>query len=425
MDDDLFSTLHIPWLVLALLILVMLSAFFSGSETSLMSLNIYRLKHLAKTNNRAKLIVKLLLRPDRLLGVLLIGNNFVNISASAIATIIGMRLLGDVGVLISTVTLTIVLLIFGEILPKTLGALKSKTMSLIIVWPVQYLLWLLYPFVWFVNALSNSVLWCFGVNTHRRHEALSLEELRTVVTEASGLISERHKDMLASILDLDKLTVNSVMTPRTEIVGIDLAESTEVIMQRLTSSQHTLLPVYREELENVIGIIHMRDVPKVIAAGSGNLPSLDLTDICVKPYFVPEGTSLHKQLINFQHNKKRIALVVDEYGDILGLITLADILEEIVGEFTTDVITENQTIIPQPEGSFLVDGSINIRALNRTMGWELPTGEAKTLSGLITEYLEAIPEAKTGLMIAGYPIEVVKVEDNMVKFAKIYMRVAH
>ncbi len=407
-------------LFIALFTLLLFSAFFSGSEAGMMSLNRYRLKYLSKTSKHARRAIKLLARPDRLLGVILIGNNFVNIAASAISTLIGVKLFGDIGILVSTIMLTICVLIFAEILPKTLGIIKPEQIALPATILLQLLLWLLFPFVWLVNSFSNKLLYFFGIKKHNFHDTLSIDELRTIVSEKNSLISIRHKRMVSSILELEQMTVDDIMIPRAEVKGIDLEDEFESIINRLALSKHTLLPIYRGELETVEGIIHMRDISKYLADDSFSIEKL--SEFSKKPYFVPEGTSLHRQLINFQHNKTRLGLVVDEYGGILGLITLEDILEEIVGELTTDISVISREIHPQADGSFIIDGSINLRALNRMMNWELPTIGAKTLSGLIIDYLEAIPEPSTCVLIARYPIIIIHIQDNMVKTVKVRHR---
>ena len=418
MPENFISNTPLSWLYTILLILILLSAFFSSSETSMMSLNRYRLKHLAKTNKQAKLAQKLLSRPDRLLSIILIGNTFANIAASSIATIIGANLYGEIGVILVTIALTIVVLIFSEILPKTLGALKPEHVALPSSIPLQFLLWLLFPFVWLANAIPSAILKSFGIKMHKGHDSLSLEELRIAVSETSSLIPSHYQDMLSSILDLERMTVDDIMIPRTEVIGIDLTDEPTNIITQLSHAQHTLLPVFRQELENVEGVLHMRDLSCHLAKDNFNLQSIQA--LMHKPYFIPEGTSLYQQLINFQRNKTSMGLVVDEYGSILGLVALEDILEEIVGEFTTDITNINCEIYPQEDGSFIIDGSIHIRALNRTMNWELPTNTAKTLSGLIIEYLETIPEAETCLLINRRPIEVLQVQDNMIKTAKVF-----
>ena len=409
-------SLHVA--IVVLVTLLILSAFFSSSETSMMSLNRYRLKHLAKTKKRAALAAKLLSRPDRLLGTILIGNTVATIFASSVATVIGGIAFGEYGVLIATVILSVVLLIFSEVLPKTLGALKPESIALPSTIPLQFFMWLLFPFVWLVNGVSNAILKCFGVKIHKGHEALSLEELRIAISEANSLIPERYQNMLSSILDLEKITVNDIMIPRPEVIGIDLADDPANIIDQLSHTQHTLLPVFKYDLENVEGIIHMRDISRLLTKNKFAIE--DLHPLLHKPYFIPEGTTLYKQLKNFQHNKTRIGLVVDEYGSVLGLVALEDILEEIIGEFTTDINAIGAEIYPQPDGSFLIDGGINIRVLNRNMNWQLPTDKAKTLSGIIIEQLETIPEPATCVKLNQHPIEIIQMQDNMVKTAKVF-----
>jgi Mg2+/Co2+ transporter CorB len=403
----------------ALIFLIFLSAFFSGSETGLMSLNRYRLKHLAKTKHRgAKRANEMLNRPDRLIGLILLGNNFVNILASSIATILALRLVGESGIAPAAGLLTFVILIFGEVAPKTLAILYPERIAFPATLILKPLLNILYPLVWLVNVIANALLRLLGVKMDQaKSQEMSSEELRSVVNEASALIPRRHQTMLTNILDLEKVTVEDIMVPRTDVIGIDLDDEWDDIVKQLINSQHTRLPVYRSDINNIVGLLHVRNTLGILTKQDSTKD--DLTPWIREPYFVPEGTQLHTQLLHFQHQKRRIGLVVDEYGDILGLVTLEDILEEIVGEFTTDPSTRIKDVHPQPDGTYLVDGSATIRDLNRVMRWELPTEGPKTLSGLITEYLEAIPEPGTSLKLAGYPIEIVQTKDNMVKTALI------
>ena len=407
-------------LIVALVVMVLLSAFFSASETAMMSLNRYRLRHLVKNKHRgASLTQNLLTRPDRLIGLILLGNNFVNIAASSLTTIIFYRLMGETGIALGAGLLTLVILIFGEVTPKTLAIMHPERIAFPVAYVLTLLLRLMYPIVWLTNGIANSLLSLFGVTpqeTAMQH--LSSDELRTVVNEAGALIPRRHQRMLLSILDLQNVTVEDIMIPRNEIVGIDLDSDIDEIMRLLTTSQHTRLPVYRENIDHVLGIIHIRNALHLIA--NKNLTKESLQEIGREVYFVPEGTSLHTQLLNFQHQKRRIALVVDEYGDILGLVTLEDILEEIVGEFTTDSSATMRDIHLQEDGSFLVDGSLTVRELNRLTDLGLPTDGPKTLNGLIIEHMEFIPEPGTSLLIAGYPVEIVQTSVNAVKTAKIY-----
>lgn len=416
--------LSVTNLSIILVFLIFLSGFFSGSETGMMSLNRYRLRHLARKKHRsAKKVSQLLERPDRLLGVILIGNTFANIFASAIATIIAVRLVGEGGIALAMVILTFIVLIFSEVAPKTVAAVHPQAVSFIVVWPLSFLLKILYPFVWFVNTIVNGLLLIFRVKVGKaKLEHLTGEELRTVVHEAGSKLPSKHKEMLLGILDLEKVTVDHIMIPRNEVVGIDLEDEWSDVVDMIQSSRHTRLPVCRESLDDVVGFIHLRSVLSLLADEELNKETLE--NATEDAYFVPEGTPLTTQLLNFQQEKQRSALVVDEYGDIQGLITLEDILEEIVGEFTTDLETTAQDIYPQPDGSFLIDGTATIRDINKALEWKLPEEGPKTLSGLITEYLEYIPNPGTCMLIAGYPIEVIHIKDNMVKTAKVLKKLA-
>jgi Mg2+/Co2+ transporter CorB len=397
-----------------------LSAFFSGSETAMMSLNRYRLRHLVKNKHRGAILTHTLLkRPDRLIGLILLGNNFVNIAASSLTTIIFYRFMGETGIAIGAGLLTLVILIFGEVTPKTLAIMHPERIAFPVAYILTLLLRLMYPIVWLTNGISNSLLKMFGVTPQETAmQQLSRDELRTVVNEAGALIPRRHQRMLLSILDLENVTVEDIVIPRSEIVGIDLDNDIDEILRLLTTSQHTRLPIYRENIDHVLGIIHVRNALHLVA--QKNLTKQSLQEIAREAYFVPEGTSLHTQLLNFQRQKRRIALVVDEYGDILGLVTLEDILEEIVGEFTTDSSATMRGIHPQEDGSFLVDSGLTVRELNRLTDWGFPTDGPKTLNGLIIEHMEFIPEPGTSLLIAGYPVEVVQTSVNAVKTVKVY-----
>lgn len=409
------------WVLFTVLgLLVLASAFFSGSETGLISLNRYRLRHLVGAKNAGAIRAsELLKRPDRLIGLILLGNNFVNILASSIATIIAIRLLGGDGIMLATLLLTVVILIFAEITPKTLAALHPEKLAFPATLILKPLLRLLYPLVWLLNTIPNALLRMMGLSQEDVDvHGISSEELRSVVNEAGAMIPRRHQKMLLNILDLEKVTVEDIMVPRNEIVGIDLDDSEDDIIKQINTSQHTRLPVFRGDISNVVGFVHLRNVLSL--RGREGLDLERLQSVVRETYFIPEGTPLNTQLLNFQKQRRRIGLVVDEYGDIQGLVTLDDILEEIVGEFTTDpVATSSKEIHPQEDGSFLVDGSANIRELNRIMQWELPTNGPKTLNGMITEYLETIPEAGTSLRLNGYPIEVVQTSSSSVKTVRI------
>lgn len=406
-------------LFLALAFLILLSAFFSGSETGLVSLNRYRLRHLTKTKHRgAARAQRLLKRPDRLIGLILLGNNFVNILASSIATIIALRHFGEAGIAIAAGLLTLVILIFAEVAPKTLAVLHPERFAFPATWVLEPLLKILYPIVWLVNIIANGLLRIVGVSTDAtKHQPLTSDELRTVVNEAGAMIPRRHQLMLTNILDLEKVTVDDIMVPRNEIVGVDLDEDWGDLVNQLINTQHTRLPVYRTDINNISGLLHVRNTLPVLSQQENTVD--DLIPFVQEAYFIPENTPLNTQLLEFQRKKRRIGLVVDEYGDIQGLVTLEDILEEIVGEFTSDAATTIKDVHPQPDGTFLVDGSATIRELNRSMQWNLPTDGPKTFNGLIFEQLESIPKPGTSILIAGYPIEIVQIKDNTVKTARI------
>ena len=401
-------------------ILVLISAYFSSSETGMMSINRYRLRHLAKKNHKgAKRVSKLLDRPDRLIGLILIGNNLVNIAASAIATIIGLRLLGDVGVLVATIVLTLVILIFAEVTPKTLAALYPEKISFPSSIILSALLKIMFPLVIAVNWITNGFLALLGISSEQREQhSLSSEELKTVVNESGALLPERDQNMLVSVLDLENVTVEDIMIPRNELVGIDINNDWKKIQKQLTQSNHTRVLLYRDNIDDVVGYFHMRDALKLLS--QNQFTKATLLRAVRELYFIPEGTPLNVQLLEFQHAKERLGLVVDEYGDIQGLVTLEDILEEIVGDFTTTMTpTPSDEVHIQPDGSFLVDGSATIRDINKEMSWSFPTDGPKTLNGLIIEYLEDIPQANLSVRIAGYPVEIVDVSNNMIKTVRI------
>ncbi|MBL1376876.1 HlyC/CorC family transporter [Zobellella iuensis] len=415
MDD--ISTGTLTGILIALLCI---SAFFSSSETGMMSLNRYRLRHLVQNRHKsATRVDKLLSRPDRLIGLILIGNNLVNILASAIATLIAIRLFGDYGVAVATIALTIVVLIFAEVTPKTLAALYPERVAFPASFILKPLMVLLYPAVWTINAISNGLLSLFRINPHNREDtAISSEELRTIVNEAGALIPRRHQDMLVSILDLEKVTVDDIMVPRNEIYGIDVTQDWKTISRRLLQSPHTKVLLYRDNIDDALGFIHARDALRLLAKEEFSKSSL--MRAVREIYYIPEATPLNVQLLKFQRNKERIGLIVDEYGDIQGLVTLDDILEEIVGDFTTTISpTLSDEIKPQEDGSYLIEGSASIRDINKELGWKLPTDGPRSLNGLILEYLEEIPQANIGLRLAGYPIEILEVENNMVKLARV------
>ncbi len=407
-------------LFLVLAFLIVLSGFFSGSETALISLNRYRLRHLVKIGHSgARRADRLLKRTDRLIGLILLGNNFVNILASSIATIIALRLMGEAGIAVATGLLTLTILIFAEVTPKTLAALHPERFAFPATYILEPLLKVLYPVVWIISLITKGLLKVLRIPVETSSiQALTAEELRTVVNEAGAMIPRRHQRMLVSILDMEKINVEDIMVPRNEVAGIDLEEEWSEIRKHLFDSQHTRLPVYRGSIDNIVGIVHARNILRLFL--EHNLTKEHFMEAIQEPYFIPEGTPLNTQLLNFQRERRRIGLVVDEYGDFLGLVTLEDILEEIVGEFTTDPSQRVKDIHPQNDGSYLVDGGTSVRRLNRLLQLELPTDGPKTISGLIVEYLETIPEPGTSLRIAGYPVEIIQTSSNTVKTVRIY-----
>ncbi|NIN34778.1 MAG: HlyC/CorC family transporter [Gammaproteobacteria bacterium] len=415
MDDIPLSVLFA-----SLAVLILVSGFFSSSETGMMALNRYRLRHLVKDGHRgARLASALLDRPDRLIGLILLGNNLVNILAASIATIIAVRVAGEIGIALAPLILTPVILIFAETAPKTYAAIRPEKIAFPAAYLLTPLLKISYPVVFIINQISNAIIAVFGIDPKEKDNSpMTREELRTVVHEAGAMIPRRHQRMLLSILDLEKETVDDIMVPRNELSGIDLNDPADEIIEQLTRSQHTRLIVYRNDVDNIIGMLHARHILRLLRDKTDVL-SEDLESICTEPYYVPEGTPLHIQLLNFQRQKKRTGLVVDEYGVIQGLVTLEDILEEIVGEFTTDLQTFNQDIHPQEDGSFIIDGSATLREINRQLHWQLPADGPKTLNGLILEHLENIPESGTSLKIKNYAIEIRQMADNAVKMARV------
>ena len=414
MGDDL-STAS---LVSILLLLLFLSAFFSGTETALMRLNRYKLKNqVRKGNKSAKILEKLLKEPEKLIGLICLGVNLVNFTAAALVTIIALKIGGEPFVAVATLLLTITVLIFCEAAPKTLAAIYPEKLafpSALIYYPLMLIS---YPMVWLISETSNAILWVLGFRqTKDRESSLSNEELRTVVREAGTLISRKYRSMLLNILDLEKVTVDDVMVPHTEISGINMEEDIEEIRETILRSEHTLLPVFRENINNIFGILHLR---KLANLSSKNLfEKQDIERLSNEPYFIQEGTLLNIQLVEFQRRKQRIAIVVDEYGDIQGIITLSDILEEIVGEFTT-VPEAEEEYTKENDNSYIVSGNANIRDLNKSIKWEIPSNGAKTVNGLIVEHLGDIPKAKTDVNINNYSFKVIESDSNHIHSVKI------
>jgi Mg2+/Co2+ transporter CorB len=407
------------WLFIVFIGLIMMSAFFSSSETGLMSLNRYRLKHLAdKNHGGAMRAVALLKRPDKLITLILLGNNFVNVLITQLATYIGYRLYGEAGIAIAAGLLTLILLLFAEVTPKTLAAANPEKIALPAAYIYQPLAKIFMPVVVVINWSAKLVLKLLLISDKNSdQDALNSEELRIAVHETSGLIPDSHRDMLLSILDLEKVKVDDIMVPRSEIIGIDLEDDWHETLKLITNLSYTRIPIFSGNIDNMVGTALMRRILPLILNDEFNPDSL--VELTRDGYFIPEGTPLTTQLINFRKNKRRIGFVVDEYGDIQGLVTIEDILEEIVGEFTTDPSALHQDFFQDADGSFLIDGSTHIRDINRNLEIQLPVEGPRTLNGLILEHMEFIPEAGTSLKINNHPIEIMQVKNNMVKTARI------
>lgn len=403
-----------------LIFLIMMSAYFSSSETAMMALNRYRLRHLIKHNHKGAIRAgKLLEKPDRLIGIILIGNNLVNFIAASLGTAIAVRLWGNMGFILAPILLTIIVLIFAEVTPKTIAALYPEK----IAYPSSIFLLILlkvcYPAVWMINSVSNGLVRLCGLKVEEdTSHHLTKEELRTVLDESGDLIPVKRHGMLMNILDLEKATVTDIMVPRNEVVGIDLDDDIEDIMEFIVQTSHTLLPVFKGDLNDVLGLLHMRNITRMI--GLDEINKAELLQLTEEAYFVPETTPLHTQLFKFQNNKRRMALVVDEYGDVQGIVTLQDILEEIVGNFTTNFSEETDDIHPQEDGSYIIDGTATVREINKALDWDLPIDGPKTLNGLLTEILEIIPEKNVCVRLPFHCVEILNVQDNAIKTAKMW-----
>ena len=415
------ENLHPGYLVGMLVFLLLCSAFFSSSETGMLSLNRYRLRHRAKEGYRGAMRASALLeRPDRLLGTILVGNNFVNILASSIATVLAIKLWGEAGIAVATVGLTIILLIFGEITPKTLAALRPEAVAYPVSLPLLMLQKVLYPLVALLNWISNGLLRLLGVDlSNKGNDGLSTEELRSVVHESGSDMPMNRQSMLLGILDLERVTVDDIMIPRNEVAGIDLEDDLETIVTQLRTTPHTRLPVFRKDINQIEGIVHMRQIARLLS--HDQLTRGSLLEACNEPYFIPENTPLSTQLVNFQKQKRRIGIVVDEYGDVLGIVTLEDILEEIVGEFSNQDALRSPDIHPQDDGTLVIDGAAYLREINRALGWQLPCDGPKTINGLITEALEHIPDSGICLQIGQYRLEILQAADNRVKSVRAWV----
>jgi len=399
-----------------LILMLILSAFFAGSETALMSLNRYRLRHLVKQKHPGAIKAqKLLQRPDQLLGLMLLGNIFINNFAASLATVIAIKLYTDDEsvIAISTGVLTLVMLIFSEVTPKTLAALKPEPLAFPAAWVYVPLLKIVYPVVWFVNLFVSLILKIVGVDVNKSaHDSLNKEELKSIITESESIMPIRYQKMLLGILDLESATIEDIMTPRNEIVGIDLEADIEAIITQIKNSPHTQLAVYKKSIDRVVGFLHLRKV--LVLVNQESFDKQTIINLLSKPSFIPENTPVHTQMLRFKNEKIRIGLVVDEYGDVQGLVTLDDLLQEIVGE----LITDDTTVTKQSDGSYLVDATITVRELNRVMQWSLPTEGPKTLNGLIIEFMETIPEPGASINLHGHKLEIISQDKNTVKMVK-------
>ncbi|KGT93392.1 hypothetical protein NG99_12090 [Erwinia typographi] len=408
-------------LIIILVIMVMVSAWFAGSETGMMTLNRYKLRHQAKNGSRAaRRVEKLLRRPDRLLSLVLIGNNLVNILASALATLVGMRIHGDEGVAIATGILTFCVLVFAEVLPKTIAALYPEKVafpSSFLLGPLQIVMM---PLVWLLNTITRLLMRLVGMRTEGAiNSALSKEELRTIVYESRSLMSRRNQDMLLSVLDLEKVNVDDIMVPRNEIVGININDDWKSIVRQLTHTPHGRVVLYRDSLDDAISMLRVREAYRLMTEKKEFTKEVMLRS-ADEIYYVPEGTPLNVQLVKFQRNKKKVGLVVDEYGDIKGLVAIEDILEEIVGDFTTSMSpTLAEEVVPQNDGSVLIEGSANVRELNKAFNWNLPEEEARTVNGMILEAIEDIPLPDTTVHVGHYAVDILDVQENMIKQVRI------
>lgn len=407
-------------IIFILIVMIIISAYFSASETGMMTLNRYRLRHLAKQGNRgARRVEKLLQRPARLISLVLVGNNLVNILASSLATILGMRLYGDIGVAIATGLLTFLILVFSEVMPKTIAALypeKTAFLSSFLLIPLQKIMM---PMLCFLSGTTHLLMRLFGIKESIHDiDQLSKEELRSIVNESHSQISRRHQNMLISVLDLEKVSVNEIMVPRNEIVGIDVNSDWKSIMRQLTHSPHGRILLYRQSLDDAIGMLRVREAYRLMTEKK-EFNKENLLRAADEIYFIPEGTPLNIQLIKFQRNKEKVGIIVDEYGDIQGLVTVEDILEEIVGDFTTSMSPNlAEEVNLQSDGSVLIDGSASVRDLNKAFNWSLPIG-SRTINGLLLEELGEIPPVNTELCIGSYQIAVMEVQENRIRQVRI------
>lgn len=418
---DVFS---LSTLFIALLVILICSGFFSASETSMMAINRYRLNHLVRKGNKsARLTAKLLAQTDKLLGSILLGNTLLNVAAATLAEIIVLRLFGhdnSTALLVGSLTVTFAILVFSEILPKVVAASHAERVALPSSYALAVIIKLFYPVVSIATGLVRGMLWLLRIDIQadHSHHKLTLEELRSLVLESGNFLPRKHQKMLLNLVDLERITVNDVMVPRNQIEALNIEADPVELRQQIITCHHTLLPVYAETPSNVIGILHIKRVLPLLQEEL--FDAAQLREILQEAYFIPSDTPLLRQLQQFQERHTRLGLVVDEYGELLGLVTLENILEEIVGEFTTQSPAQTGKFLRQDDGSLLLEGSSSLRELNRKLGLHLPLGEAKTLNGLILEHLQDIPEAGTSLKIGDYPIEIIQTQDRAVKVARLF-----
>ena len=401
-------------LVIILIILFLLSAFFSGSETALMSVNKYKMRHQAKLNNKgAKAAKKLLENPDKIIGVILLGNNLTNILITQITTLVALRLYGNIGLAIATGLLTIFILIFAELTPKTIGEMHSEKIAYSSSLLYKPMLILLYPFVFLINLIANSLIRFLGLKQNTSKSTLSAEELKTVLGESSIKFTKPHLKMLESIIDLEKATVEDIMIPRSDIYGIDLGDDIATIVNNFKKTPYTRIPVYEDNIENLLGLVHIKKIAPMLASKS--IDEGKIKNLIKKPYYIVSGTSLYKQLIDFQKEKRRIGFIIDEYGNIQGLVTLEDILEEIVGDFTSDPSANEEIIPTENKNIFLIDGGVHLREINQVLNIKLISKEAKTINGFILEHLGNLPNINDVIKIQGHTFKVIENLDNAIK----------
>jgi Mg2+/Co2+ transporter CorB len=399
----------------ALVILLLISAFFSGSETGMMSLNRYRLRHQRKKSAGARRAAKLLAKPDKLIGLILIGNNSVNILAAIIANMLAIIYVGkEAAPWVATASLTILVLVFSEVTPKTIAAQNPEWFAFKASHILKPLLQLFSPLVWMVNTLTNGMISLLGFDPNKdRDDGLDTEELKSLVDISGHKLSDSHQGMLRGILDLENTTVEDIMIPRNEVKGLDLEENIGDLMNSILDSEYTRQPIYEGDINNIIGIFHGRKANHLLR--SKKVTHNAIKRFAEEAYFIPESTTLTKQLLNFRQTKNRFAVVVDEYGEMQGLVTLEDILEEIVGDFTTNTADEVEDVIARSDGSYEIDGAATIREINKTTGWTLPTDGPKTLNGLALEQLQSIPDGNVSFLVEDYRFETEKINGTMVK----------